>query len=84
LRDLSFILRRYGQTLVDEGFFADVAALEAYATDLNLLSSDHARADVAWRLGLGADILRPERRLSEIANWVDARVRPTASARGRA
>jgi GMP synthase (glutamine-hydrolysing) len=84
LRDLAFILRRYGQTLVDEGFFADVAALEAYATDLNALSLDLARTDVAWRLGLGADILRSERRLLEIANWVSAKVRPTASARGRA
>jgi GMP synthase (glutamine-hydrolysing) len=84
LRDLAFILRRYGQTLVDEGFFADVAALEAYAADLNALSLDQARADLAWRLGLGADILRPERRLSEIANWISAKVRPTASERGRA
>jgi GMP synthase (glutamine-hydrolysing) len=84
LRDLAFILRRYGQTLVDEGFFADVAALEAFAADLNALSLDQARADLAWRLGLGADILLPERRLSEIANWISAKVRPTASERGRA
>ena len=75
LRDLSFILRRYGQTLVDEGFFADLAALESYAANLSALESDQRRTDIAWRLGLGADILRPERRLCEIANWIDGPVR---------
>jgi GMP synthase (glutamine-hydrolysing) len=83
LRDLASILRRYGQILVDEGFFADLAALEAYAADLAALGANAARADLAWRLGLGADILQPKSRLNEIANWIDLQVRPARSARGR-
>jgi len=75
LRDLAFILQRYGQTLVDEGFFADLAALESYAADLSTLAADSARTDIAWRLGLGADILQPELRLREIANWIAGQVR---------
>lgn len=75
LRDLAFILRRYGQTLVDEGFFAELASLETFAADLNALASDQRRTDIAWRLGLGADILQPELRLCEIANWIDLQVR---------
>ena len=75
LRDLAFILRRYGPTLVDEGFFADLAALESYAADLSTLAADSARTDIAWRLGLGADILRPELRLREIGNWIAGQVR---------
>jgi len=75
LRDLAFILRRYGQTLVDEGFFADIASLETFAADLSVLASDQRRTDIAWRLGLGADILQPELRLCEIANWIDRQVR---------
>jgi GMP synthase (glutamine-hydrolysing) len=75
LRDLAFILRRYGQTLVDEGFFANLAALESYAAELNTLAADSARTDIAWRLGLGADILRPELRLREIGNWIAGQVR---------
>jgi GMP synthase (glutamine-hydrolysing) len=75
LRDLAFILRRYGQTLVDEGFFADLAALESYAADLSVLASDQLRTDIAWRLGLGTDILQPDLRLCEIANWIDRQVR---------
>jgi GMP synthase (glutamine-hydrolysing) len=84
LPDIAAILRRYGQILVDEGFFADLAALEAYAADLAALAAAPSRADLAWRLGLGADILRPETRLNEIANWIDLQVRPARSARGRA
>jgi GMP synthase (glutamine-hydrolysing) len=75
LRDLAFIMRRYGRTLVDEGFFADLAALESYAVELSTLAADFARTDIAWRLGLGADILRPELRLREIANWIAGQVR---------
>jgi GMP synthase (glutamine-hydrolysing) len=78
LRDLAFILRRYGQTLVDEGFFADLAALESYAADLSVLASDQQRTDIAWRLGLGTDILQPDLRLCEIANWIDRQVRGPA------
>jgi GMP synthase (glutamine-hydrolysing) len=84
LPDIAAILRRYGQILVDEGFFADLAALEAYAADLAALAAAPSRADLAWRFGLGADILRPETRLNEIANWIDLQVRPARSARGRA
>jgi GMP synthase (glutamine-hydrolysing) len=76
LRDLAFILRRYGQTLVDEGFFADLSALNGYAAELDALAADHSRADLAWRFGLGADILRQDLRLCEIANWIAVQVRP--------
>ena len=75
LRDLAFVLRRYGQILVDEGFVADLAALESHAADLGALFTDPTRADLAWRFGLGVDILQPKRRLCEIANWIDGQVR---------
>ena len=39
LRDLAFVLRRYGQTLVDEGFFADLAALESLCGGFERASS---------------------------------------------
>ena len=74
LRDVAFVLRRYGQILVDEGFFADVAALEHYASDLNALAAHPARVDLAWRLGIDADILQPRLRQCEIANWIAVQV----------
>lgn len=84
LRDLAFVLRRYGQTLIDEGFFADLATLKAHAKDFEALDADSARADIAWRIGVDSDILQPKARLREIANWIDFQVRPGLSARGRA
>ena len=38
----------------------------------------------AWRLGLSASVLTREARALELTNFIEARVRPEASARGRA
>jgi GMP synthase (glutamine-hydrolysing) len=84
LRDIAFVLRGYGQILVDEGFFTDLAKLEAYAADLAALAADPARLDIAWQFGLGADMLRREMRQCEIANWIADQVQPNRSARSRA
>jgi GMP synthase (glutamine-hydrolysing) len=78
LQDVATTILRYGARLVEEGFFSDVAALERYAADLESLGRDLTRRDIAWRLGVGDDILRAEERRREIANWIDRRVRPSA------
>jgi GMP synthase (glutamine-hydrolysing) len=53
---------------VVEGFFNDIAELEQYAADLAALEIDRRRRDIAWRLGLGEDILDDRVRLSELAH----------------
>jgi GMP synthase (glutamine-hydrolysing) len=53
---------------VVEGFFKDSAELEQYAADLAALEIDRRRRDIAWRLGLGEDILDDRVRLSELAH----------------
>jgi GMP synthase (glutamine-hydrolysing) len=70
LHDVASVIRRYGQNLVDEGFFADLAELERYAADLSALEADPKRRDIAWRLGLDADIVSDAMRQTELANWV--------------
>ena len=85
LRDLADILVRYGSRLQSEGFFADAAASSAYIADLRALDQDpNGRGDLAWRYGLGHEILDPALRQTEIANWIDRYVRPALSIRGRA
>lgn len=84
LDELAAILVRYGERLVTEGFCADAAAAESFVADLRALHAEPARGDLAWRYGLDAEVLDPVRRTREIANFVDAVVKPTASARGRA
>jgi GMP synthase (glutamine-hydrolysing) len=70
LHDVAAVIRRYGQTLVDEGFFADLTELERYAGDLAALELNPKRHDIAWRLGVDRDIVSHEMRQLELANWI--------------
>jgi hypothetical protein len=46
---------------------------------LLILEENAARRDISWRLGLGEDIVQPNKRLCEIANWIERQVRPRAA-----
>jgi GMP synthase (glutamine-hydrolysing) len=81
--DMAVIVRRYGNRLVKEGFFADATDLLAYATDLETLDREPTNARLAWRYGIDGDILDRNVRVTEIANWIAHQVLPTRSARGR-
>ena len=75
LHDIAAVVRRYGEVFVTEGFFSDLTALERYADDLSALDRDHRRRDIAWRLGLGDDIVDAAVRQIELSNWIDNLVR---------
>jgi GMP synthase (glutamine-hydrolysing) len=75
LRDVAAVIRRYGETLVTEGFFADIAELDRYASDLSTLAANQQRRDIAWRLGFGDDILKQSVRQTELPNWIASLVR---------
>jgi GMP synthase (glutamine-hydrolysing) len=79
LHDIAAVIRRYGQVLVTKGFFADLAELDRYVADLSALGSDHQRRDIAWRLGLGSDILEDRLRWAELSNWIASLVRRKTS-----
>lgn len=84
LNELTVILRRYKPTLLSEGFFRDDATADSWIADLETLVSDKRRTDISWRYGIGPDILDAKRRLLEIQNFIEKRVRPVLSERGRA
>ncbi|MFZ2104046.1 MAG: type 1 glutamine amidotransferase, partial [Roseiarcus sp.] len=65
------------------GFFADERSALAYVEDLRALDAAPDRRDVAWRLGFGDDVLDPIKRRAELINFLEVRVRPAKSARGR-
>jgi GMP synthase (glutamine-hydrolysing) len=69
LHDIAAVIRRYGQTLVTEGFFADLIELERYAADLSTLAANEKRRDIVWRLGFGDDIMKESVRQTELSNW---------------
>jgi GMP synthase (glutamine-hydrolysing) len=84
LREIAAIVARRAATLAREGFFADEAAGLGYAEDLRSLHAAPERSDIAWRLGIGADVLDSVRRRTELIAFIDRWVRPAKSARGRA
>lgn len=83
LRDIAATVRRNRAALLSEGFFLSVDDLDRYASDLDLLDESRKRRDIAWRLGLGAEITDDRRRICEIANWVSSHVLPRMSFRER-
>lgn len=84
LGELAAILRRCGGSMLKEGFFRSEADHARYVDELEQLDRQPERADLAWRHGLDAEVLDPAKRLTEIRNFLDLRVKPTRSVRGRA
>ena len=56
--------------LVAEGFGRYCAELVAMARDFRALHTGPERRDLAWRYGIGREILDPVRRTAEIGNWL--------------
>ena len=82
LNEIATVILRYGQRLVDAGFFADAAAQQRFVEDLRALHRDPGRRDVAWLYGIQEDVLDPRIRRIELANWLERLVAPHAAARG--
>jgi len=83
LRQVASILGRMVPILVEEGFRRDEAAAETWLSELRALDADRSRQDLAWAHGLDAEVLDDARRVTELRNFLDHRVKPQASARGR-
>ena len=84
LAEIASSLERRADILVREGFCASLEDAASYVADLGALQADPGRTDLAWRHGLDEEVLDPVRRTREIRNFVEFRVKPEKSARGRA
>ena len=84
LKHLAIIIGRNSAMLASDGFFADEQDGLRYAADLTALYDDRSRTDIAWRYGLGREIVEDELRLTEIRNFIELKVCPEKSRRGRA
>ncbi len=83
LRELAAIVRRIGNGLIAEDFFADEAEVKAFAHDLDTLDRDPACKRLSWRHGISTNVLDQKLRTSEVANWIEFQVLPTRVKRGR-
>jgi len=76
--DIAAAAERYAQRLIEEGMFADSAALAAFTTELRTLQRHPGDAPLLWKHGLGPSMRDESLRLLEIHNWLEAQVRPRA------
>jgi GMP synthase (glutamine-hydrolysing) len=79
LNEIATVMLRYGERLVEAGFFEDVAALNRLVTDLRRLHANPARRDLAWVYGIGDDVLDPALRRAELRHWIERQVAPRAA-----
>lgn len=84
LRQVASILGRMVPILIAEGFRKDEAAAMTWLENLRTLDRDRDRCDLAWAHGLDREVLEDARRVTELRNFLEHRVKPQASARGRA
>ncbi len=70
--ELAAMLRLSAESVVEAGLAADAAAVEAYADEVRALAGADAQARrcLAWRYGLGDDLLDASRRRREIGNFL--------------
>jgi GMP synthase (glutamine-hydrolysing) len=82
-REMAAIVRRIGDAVFDEGFFANVTERDIFVADLEALEANPADQRLSWRHGIGDSIRSKAERVREISNWLERQVLPTRSARGR-
>jgi GMP synthase (glutamine-hydrolysing) len=64
---------------VDEGLARDEGDVAAVVADFRELGSDPARKDLAWKYGVGPDVLDNAVRTLELGNWLTSEVLPLCS-----
>ena len=71
LFEVAAAIRRQSSDLLERGFAADEAALEAHAARIEALGEAPDRHDLAWQLGLDAEVTDPARRARELSNFLE-------------
>lgn len=77
---IAAMLRLSEPDILESGLCRDAAALAAYADEVSALHGED-RPDLAWRHGLGPEVLEAPRRRREIGNFLARLVRPRAARR---
>ena len=83
LRQLASILRRMVPLLVSEGFRRSEEDAHRWLGELDALDAEPNRQDLAWAHGLDEEVLDPDKRVTELRNFLEHRVKARAGARGR-
>ena len=81
LAEIAAALRRQADDIVKHGLAADQASVEAQAALVDALDSEPSRIDLAWRLGLDAQVADKALRSTELRNFFRHLVEPTRARR---
>jgi GMP synthase (glutamine-hydrolysing) len=82
-KDISSILKRLNGGLVTEGFFASNEDASLYVKDIDTLAEDPTNRRLGWRHGLDSAVTHRDIRIQEVRNWIELKVKPFRSERGR-
>jgi len=74
--DVAAAAARYSNTLVTDGLFQDLPAVDAFVKDLKLLQTQPQNRALLWKYGLGPAIQDETVRIRELRNWIQCLVIP--------
>lgn len=78
---IAAVLNVRSEKLLKEGFVRTKEDVMAVATDFQTLDTELGRKDLAWKYGIGRDVLNMELRTTELRNWVNMEVLPFSISR---
>ena len=81
LAEIAAALRRQASDLIEHGLARDQASVDAQAALVDALGSEPTRLDLAWRLGVDAQIADKALRSTELRNFFQHLVAPTRDRR---
>lgn len=84
LGEAAAALRRQSDDLIEAGLARHPGELEAYAATIAALADEPSRIDLAWQLGVDAQLTDFHQRITELRNFVEQLVKPVEVQRGRA
>jgi len=76
LHELARLMHCRTEKLIKLGFFENSVDAVSYIQRLELLHQSPDRKDLAWQLGIDADVIDPDVRQMEVRNWINHLVIP--------
>ena len=80
MQEIAVAMRRQSDDIIEQGLARNEADVEAQAARLQALGDDPARDDLAWCLGIDAEITDPVLRHRELANFIETQCQGKAAA----
>lgn len=70
LTEIAEALCAQAETLIEQGLLRAKSDVDRYAEALKALEDDPSRRDLAWQLGVDAEVIETDRRRLEVANFL--------------